>query len=301
MTTNQQWHDERRKGIGGSDSAAALGLSEWREPFELYLEKIGEAELREPTEQMLFGNLLEPIVREEYVRRTGNDVVFGQPAVVSEQYPWMRVNLDGMISPELIFEAKTARSDAGWGEPGSDDIPQDYILQNQHAMIVTGAVVVDVAVLIAGSDFRIYRQEHNPMLAELVIEGEREFWRHVETRTPPEPKTLKAINLRWRSADPRKVELSPEGADAVRKLAVIKRQIETLKIDADTCEMAIKIELREADVATVDGVVAVTWQQAKDGRAVDWKKLEAEHPAIVAHYTTSKAGSRRFLLKGQEK
>ncbi len=298
MTDRTQWLAERRRGIGGSDAAAALGLSKWRTPLALYLDKTGEAEPTPESDPMRFGTLLEPIVRQEYVRRTGNAVVYGQPAIVSDRFPWMRVNLDGRISPEVIFEAKTARSDAGWGEPGSDDFPQEYVLQNQHAMIVTGAVVVELAVLIAGSDFRVYRQQHNPGLAELLIEGERAFWQCVETRTPPDPSSLAEINLRWRQAEPRSIELSPEGAAAVRKLAAIRDQIKALETDADECEKAIKCELRDADVATADGVVAVTWKQAKAGRAVDWKRLEAEHPAIVAQYAADKPGSRRFLLKG---
>lgn len=298
MNDRAAWLEERRLGIGGSDAAAALGLSKWRTPLQLYLDKIGEAEPSEESDPMRFGTLLEPIVRSEFVRRTGMNVVYGQPAVVSPVYPFMRVNLDGRISPTELFEAKTARSDAGWGDPGSDDIPADYVLQNQHAMIVTDARVVHIAVLIGGSEFRVYRQEHNPSLAELIIEGEREFWRHVETRTPPDPSTLAEINLRWRESTNRSIELSPDAAAAVRRLADIRDRMKELEVAADECERTVKRELMDADTATVDGVVAVTWKQAKPSRAVDWKRLEAEHPAVVAQYVAEKSGSRRFLLKG---
>jgi putative phage-type endonuclease len=297
MNDRAAWLEARRLGIGGSDCAAALGLSKWTSPLALYADKIGEGEAKEETDAMRFGTLLEPIVRAEAQRRLGATIVYGQPAIVSPVYPWMRVNLDGRISDTVIFEAKTARSDAGWGDPGSDDIPQEYVLQNQHAMIVTGAVVVEIAVLIAGSDFRLYRQQHNPSLAELIIEGERAFWRCVQTRTPPDPTTLQEINLRWRQAESRSVQLSPEGAAAVRRLTEIREQIKTLEAEGDQCEMMIKSELREADVATADGVVAVTWKQSKPSRAVDWKRIEAEHPALVAQYAAEKPGSRRFLIK----
>lgn len=297
MNDRAAWLEERRKGVGGSDAAAALGLSKRMSPMALYADKIGEGEPKEENDAMRFGTLLEPIVRQEAERRLGTTIVFGQPPVVSPVYPWMRVNLDGRISDSVIFEAKTARSDAGWGEVGSDDIPQEYVIQNQHAMIVTGAVLVEVAVLIAGSDFRLYRQQHNPSLAELIIEGERAFWQCVTTRTPPDPTTLAEINLRWRQAESRSIELSPEGAAAVRRLAEIREQIKELEAEGDQCEKIVKSELREADVATADGVIAVTWKQAKAGRAVDWKRLESEHPALVANYATEKPGSRRFLIK----
>lgn len=297
MNDRAQWLEERRKGIGGSDAAAALGLSKWRTPLALYLDKIGEAEPQEESDAMRFGTLLEPIVRAEFARRAGVDVVFGQPALVSPDYPWMRVNLDGRISDVALFEAKTARSDAGWGEPGSDDIPQDYVLQNQHAMIVARAQVVHIAVLIGGSDFRIYRQQHNDSLADLIIAGERDFWRCVETRTPPDPSSLAEINLRWRQASNRSVELSPEAAAAVRRLAEIKAGIKDLEAEAEQAEKMIKTELQDADTATADGVVCATWRQAKPSRVVDWKKLESEHAPLVAQYAYDKPGTRRLLLK----
>ena len=297
MNDRTAWLAERRRGIGGSDAAAALGLSKWTTPLELYADKLGEAEAKAESDAMRFGTLLEPIVREEASRRTGMTIHQDDAPRVSTEFPWMRVNLDGWFNPAVLFEAKTARSDAGWGEPGTDDIPADYILQNQHAMVVTGARLVRIAVLIAGSDFRMYEQQHNPSLAELIIEGERAFWQCVQTRTPPDPTTLAEINLRWRQAESRSIELSPEGAAAVRRLAEVREQIKALEAEGEQCEQIIKSELREADVATTDGVVAVTWRQAKPTRAVDWKRIEAEHPALVAQYAAEKPGSRRFLIK----
>ena len=40
--TDEQFHEIRRSGIGGSDIAAALGLSKWKTPWALYHSKRGE-------------------------------------------------------------------------------------------------------------------------------------------------------------------------------------------------------------------------------------------------------------------
>lgn len=293
-----QWLEERRKGIGASDSAAALGLSRWRTPLQLYLDKIGEGEAQEETDPMRFGTLLEPIVRAEFVRRTGMQVVFGQPPVVSDAYPWMRCNLDGWIpGGRRVFEAKTARSDAGWGPEGGDDIPQDYILQCHHAMIVTGAQLAELAVLIAGSDFRAYTIERDPELCELVIDGEREFWDAVQRREPPEPITLAEINLRWRQSRPVAVELSPDAAAACARLREIRDGMATLKAEGELCESIVKSEMTDCDTATIGGQIAVTWRQAKSSRAFDAKSFRAAHPDVAEKYMTENPGSRRFLIK----
>ena len=37
----EQWLELRKKGIGGSDSAAIVGLDRYRSAFDVYAEKIG--------------------------------------------------------------------------------------------------------------------------------------------------------------------------------------------------------------------------------------------------------------------
>lgn len=39
----EEWLQYRRRGIGGSDIAAICGISKWRIPMHVYLEKLGES------------------------------------------------------------------------------------------------------------------------------------------------------------------------------------------------------------------------------------------------------------------
>ena len=64
----------RSTGLGGSDAAVACGVSRWKTPYQLYLEKRGEVPPIEQTEPMRWGHLLEPLVRQEYSERTGRVV-----------------------------------------------------------------------------------------------------------------------------------------------------------------------------------------------------------------------------------
>lgn len=41
--TEDQWLEARRAGIGGSDAAAIAGLSKWKTPMSVYLDKLGQA------------------------------------------------------------------------------------------------------------------------------------------------------------------------------------------------------------------------------------------------------------------
>ena len=66
--------------IGGSDAAAILGISPWKSPYQLYMEKVGEwqEEIDEKRERIFArGRRLEPIVVDMLVdelKSDGHDV-----------------------------------------------------------------------------------------------------------------------------------------------------------------------------------------------------------------------------------
>lgn len=46
--TREAWLDRRRAGIGGSDVAALLGLSRWKTPLDVFLDKAGRSRRASP-------------------------------------------------------------------------------------------------------------------------------------------------------------------------------------------------------------------------------------------------------------
>ena len=170
------WLNERRKGIGGSDVAAIVGLSPWVTALDIYEQKLGVVPPVEQTEAMYWGTLLEPAIRQAYSDRTGFAIEKPDKPFVHPKYSFMRANLDGIvINDNRIAEFKTASTSHGWGEPGTDEIPEYYLTQVQHYMAVTNKPVCDVALLVAGRDFSIYTVEADKELQEQLIEIEAEF------------------------------------------------------------------------------------------------------------------------------
>lgn len=179
--------DERAKGIGGSEAAASLGLSKRKTALQLYLEKRGEVEPYVDRAWFRWGNLLEPTVRQEYAEQTGRVVRLTTKPLVHAKYPFIIGMPDGGTEDGRLYEGKTARTAEGFGDPGTDQVPRDYLLQVQHYLILTGLPVADLAVLIGGSDFRIYEIPADRELQGMMIEGEHAFWQRVEKEIPPEP------------------------------------------------------------------------------------------------------------------
>lgn len=296
---NAQWHAARRTGIGGSDAAAILGLSKWRTPLDVYLEKRGEAPPAPENDAMRWGHYLEPAVRQAYADETGREVRVPTQMLRHPQHKWMIGNIDGVTDDQRLFEAKTARSPEGWGEPGTDHIPQPYLLQTQHYMAVTGLPVADVAVLIGGADFRIYEVPADRELQDMLIEAEHEFWQRVLRRDPPKPVTVEdVVTLYGRASRAEQVTASAEVEQAVDRLREIKSQRALLDDEESRWKTIVLNALGVRDTL-VDpaGRVLCTWKASAPAKRFDAKAFEAANPALYAQFLKAGDPVRRFLIK----
>lgn len=134
----EEWLEYRRLGIGGSDASVVCGISRYKSPVELWLDKTGQIPPQEAREAAYWGTQLEPFVRAEFSKRTGIEVKQVKDLLQSEEHPFMLANLDGICEvPDVgtcIFEAKTASAyNAGEWE---DTIPDEYALQLAHYLAV---------------------------------------------------------------------------------------------------------------------------------------------------------------------
>lgn len=186
--TEAAWLAERKRGIGGSDAAAILGLSKFRTPLQVYLDKIGQAPPIEETAPMRWGKKLEPLILDEYEQIKGVGLRRNL-SYVHPGYEWMRGTLDAMSDDELVVEAKAIGFDRAreWGEEGSDYVPVDYLCQVQHYLAVSGRETADIAALFHGSQLKIYTVQADFDLIEMLTTKEAEFWLRVVNRNPPPP------------------------------------------------------------------------------------------------------------------
>lgn len=188
MSLTEQQLAERHTGLGGSDAAAALGLSPYKSALELFLEKRERRDLSAPqVSAFRWGNLLEPVIRQEYSNVTHRVVHLPEGTLRHATFPFVLAHVDGITDDKRVFEAKTARTDQDWGKSGTDEVPHHYLLQVQHYLAVTGLLVADIAVLIGGNDFRIFEVPADQELQQMILESEVEFWSMVERGEPPSP------------------------------------------------------------------------------------------------------------------
>jgi putative phage-type endonuclease len=218
--------EERRKGIGSSDAAAALGLSPWKTTFQLWLEKTGQVEPPDlsDVEAVKWGTKLEGEVLGEYAERENVKLVIPPIAYTYPGMKFLRANPDALVQqpPGPHFygvEAKTADASQAskWGDEGTDQIPEPYLLQVHHQMFVCGFIRVDIPVLIGGNRFRIYTVNRDERMMELMVPQLVDFWKMVETRTPPpidyeHPTTAALLKTLYPGTDGSEIELPADMA-----------------------------------------------------------------------------------------
>ncbi len=304
----EDWLEVRRTGIGGSDAAAAVGLSPYKSQTELWLEKTGrDADLPKPDpddtrEPVYWGVLLEGIVAAAYTQQTGHRVRKVNAVLRHPTIPFMLANLDREVVgvPDVaILECKTA------GEFGArhwlDGVPEYVQLQVQHQLAVTGKRAADVAVLLCGQRLAVHRIVRDDELIARLIQLEAEFWRHVETDTPPPGDGSESADRALRCLYPRDSGGTVDFSDdrplsaAFADLIAVREQMAALEVAAAKLKQTIQYAMGDASRALFD-TGEVTFKRSKDGTSTDLERLLADHPDLAQQYAIPKAGSRRFLM-----
>lgn len=281
-----EWLDLRNRGVGGSEAGAVMGLNPYKTPLDVYLEKRGEVEPDDLSDNpaVQWGIKLEDLIAREYAERTGRKVRRVNRILQHPEHAYMLASLDRSVAGEdRILECKTAGAfmTDQWGEPGTDEVPMTYLIQCMHYLAVDGAAICDLAVLIGGRDFRIYTIRRDEELIETLIKREGEFWRMVLDGTPPPPMTEADFDKLYPNGDTgESAQADVETASRCAALADIKAELRALADSKKALEMEIKKAMGDAAVLERDGATLATWKtQERKG------------------YTVKPSRPRVFLLK----
>lgn len=249
--------ERRRSVVGASEVGLLFGLPSFggRTLSDLWFEKkYGTVSGSKGNASTAFGHKLEPVILAEAEERLQCRIVDRQKWCV------LGVNaatLDGRVEGNgAIVEAKTAgvlwRQDTSeWGDDGSDEIPESYMMQVQAQLLVTGAEAAFLAAFIGGKGFAMYSIQPQQQLKDLIVAESAAFIASLDNETPPaEPPqlaTLKAIRRQPNKTIERSDELDMafgefERAKANSKIAddakeIAQRNLLAMLGDAEAAEV----------------------------------------------------------------
>lgn len=284
---------DRTKFLGASEIPAVLGISPFKSPLDVYLEKTGRLVQNPPSIQMRAGNYLEPLVIALFEEETGIQVVNRQAHLTLKDHPFISATIDGQTTDGALVECKTTGFSQGWGEPETDQVPDHVLVQCVQQMAVSGLSVVWIPVLIGRSDFRIYRVNRDEELEKMVIDRGIEFWeKNVLADMPPDPRTLEDVKKLFRVSRSEVVYADAPMREAVCRLREIKTLIKGLEEEEKALLFRVQDGLRESDTLMSEGKILVTWK-TQDRTSLDQKILKEKYPDIFSE--CSKISSSRVF------
>jgi putative phage-type endonuclease len=299
--SHEDWLECRNLGIGGSDASVVCGINKWKSPVELYMEKLKLSPPTDAGEAAYWGTRLEDLVKEEFTMRTGIEVIPVNAILQHEEYPFMFANLDGICEhPEygnVVFEAKTSGFYRN-GEWEGDKIPDEYVLQIQHYMAVTGFRGAYIAVLLGGNNFKWKFVERDEELISMLIQLEAEFWERIQSEMPPELDGSDAstdfLKQHFPDSISTNIELPEEADNLIVQYDSACEAIDEFTILKQQAENLLKQMLGEHEGGRI-GDRLITWKTVQQER-LDSKAIKTDHPTLCKKYSNT-TSYRRFSVK----
>ena len=177
---------------------------------------------------------------------------------------------------------------------------------SQNQLAVTGHAWADVAVLIGGQDFRIYRIHRDDDKIADLIRREAQFWQCVTDDLQPDPDGSddagQALQWLFPRDDGQTIDLS-ESAEynaLFSELLHVRQSKEETERQESQIKQRLQVALGSATAAVFQHG-RITWRKAKDRLVPDLDKLILEHPEILQQYGKPVLGSRRFLIQPERR
>ncbi|MDR3015235.1 MAG: YqaJ viral recombinase family protein [Delftia acidovorans] len=302
-------HD-RAKYLGGSDIAAVLGISPWKTPLDLYLDKIKPRAEGERKQVLTRGIRWEGVVSEMLVERLEADghsveIVGSNNRYRDPQHDFMAAEIDFEVrldgADEITnVELKTVHpfKMKEWGESDTDHMPTHYTAQVMWGLGVTGRKSGILAALFGADELRAYPVDRDEETVQALRSRGADFWgNHVRAGVPPDPISIRDTDRLFSedgAADA--LQADPALSEWLMRMRFIRAEIKAREAEAEVLEFQIRKAMgTNTQVLMPNGKAACEWK-VRTGSYIDEAELKKAHPKIARQFTR-KWEKRVFNLK----
>lgn len=312
MLNNQDFTEDRRHFIGGSDIGAILGVNPYRTPLDVWLEKTGKPSSQTNNLAMRFGCFAEDFVANEYALSTGLYPQIATSSFTHPSIPYFCAHIDRLVfdtppsaeldqTPNRILECKTANPfrQADWGDAGTNQVPLSYLCQCAWYMSITNIDRADLAVLFGNSDFRIYFIDRDKELENLILDKAHIFWNDYVLKDIAPPTTTEADckKLFQKSDSKKTIEANDEILRLTREYQQLLLKIEESDNRINHIKQSIMNTMQDAQSICFGKHELISWKNTKPVSRFDSVGFEKAHPDLYRAFQKVSDGSRRFVFK----
>jgi putative phage-type endonuclease len=282
----RRFQEERKTTLGGTDQAAHLGFSSYRNAWDVAAEKKGLLEPWGGNERTDIGRLLEEPIAREYAKRTGQRLRKCNEVVRDRIHDFLGGHPDRLVigAPKGV-EIKTIEyGKEKWSLPGEPvRVPRDYYVQSQHYMMITGRETWDLVGLFGLSRIRWYTLERNEIVIRALREKGQEFWEKYVLGPDLPPIEGKRAE-RWlrdrypAPTGPTYVVANEEQRETIARWREAKGKAALWKKEEEKLKLHVQAAIGDAE-GILAGETTVTWKKDKDSTA-----LVTDYAGLLAHY-----------------
>lgn len=246
---------ERRSYMGASDVAAALGVSPYRTPHDVWMEKMGLPMPPVDSEPIRCGVAMEPYVLARYEVESGLTILPSEP-IVHPVETWARATPDGVItgeSPRLIeVKCVTPYTDKSWENPWDGvtplseyvpTVPTTYLIQAVWQMFCTGCNRCDIVRWPVSNTrpLEVYPIVYREAIEARIVRDASAWWtRHIIEGEEPE-----RVTTTWTDpTEPDKL-IEPEPGSDLAQLIERVGELHAAYSDAQSEAQGLEVELKE--------------------------------------------------------
>jgi len=264
---------ERHKFLGGSDVAAIFGISPWKTPFDLFIDKVtpptGAEDIDEDRRKFFARRKRqEPVIaamlEDEYgIKVTRLSLDDNPNRYIDAEHPFLAAEIDFefVMTPAvrehfpdrpdfaaipdgtlLNGEIKTVHpfKASEWGEQGSEEVPVHYAAQVMHGLGVTRRPAAIVAALFGLDVLLCFPIMHDEETIAAMRKASVAFWNdHVLANTPPDPVNVNDVKAMYAGFSGKPVELSTEAHEALLAIDELRKRAAQVKQDMEEAEWRI--------------------------------------------------------------
>ena len=300
MTITDKQIERRRNYLGSSDMPGILGMNPegFSTAIDIWNKKVYDIEQREGSEAMKRGQYLEQGMLDFAADKTGLKIMPNQFRVKGI----FGANCDGIgyerekekiVWLPIGFEAKTTSMWEGWGDEGTDQVPEYVACQVHHQMYCGDFEKVYIPVLLPAFgrlQMKLYLIERDEEVIANMVRIGTEWWEKyvVGLTPPPHMKPAKYEILKLIRREPKKViDFPVEAMQFVDEWDAAKAQETMWKKNKERARDTIVEVLGNAEGATLpDNNGQLTYLRQHGADAIDLQALKDKYPDIYKEIAT---------------